>query len=603
MPLFVEWFREAGYEIVSLPADMPFEGEGDALIQQCGNAPMLWAGYGVRSSLESHRAISELLNVEVVSLRLVDQRFYHLDTCFMPLDGGRVMYYPAAFDERSRREIRRRIPAEKRLKMSKADAMHFACNALVVGDTIVMNHASGSLNQQLSEWGYEVVLCPVDQFMLAGGAVKCLSLVVKRQLAALAEVPQVASPIRSTHVELAGHLLDSGLINRLFDVTAEAGGEATVESLDIAPRHDQPSTARVRVSAPSAERLDLITNQLMPLGARPAAQPTDARLGKIAKAGVAPLDFYSTTIYPTFVRIDGQWVRVTGQRMDAVVLVETCDDGGWAARCCLIRDLKIGDRVVCGVDGVRIDRPLVQKHEGEFAFMSAGVSSERRVELAVDQLAWEMKRIKARKGRIVFVAGPVVIHTGGGGYLSEIIRRGFIQALLTGNALPTHDMELNLFGTSLGVDLAHGVGVHGGHQHHIKAINQVRGAGSIRAAVEQGIITGGVMYECVRNDVEYVLAGSIRDDGPLPDTLMDLYQAQADYAAAIQNADMIVMLCSMLHAIGTGNMTPAGVRLVCVDISPEVVTKLADRGSMESTGIVTDVGLFLKLLAQRLSEE
>ena len=164
-------------------------------------------------------------------------------------------------------------------------------------------------------------------------------------------------------------------------------------------------------------------------------------------------------------------------------------------------------------------------------------------------------------------------------------------------------MELNLFGTSLGVDLAHGVGVHGGHQHHIKAINQVRGAGSIRAAVEQGIITGGVMYECVQNDVEYVLAGSIRDDGPLPDTLMDLYQAQAGYAAAIQNADMIVMLCSMLHAIGTGNMTPAGVRLVCVDISPEVVTKLADRGSMESTGIVTDVGLFLKLLAQRLSEE
>ena len=275
--------------------------------------------------------------------------------------------------------------------------MHFACNALVVGDTIVMNHASGSLSQQLSEWGYEVVVCPVDQFMLAGGAVKCLSLVVKRQLTAPAEAAQVASPIRSTHVELAGHLLDSGLINRLFDVTAEAGGEATVESLDIAPRHDQPSTARVRVSAPSAERLDLITNQLMPLGARPAVEPTDARLAKIVKAGVAPLDFYSTTIYPTFVRIDGQWTRVTGQRMDAVVLVEYSDETSWAARCCLIRDLKIGDQVVCGVEGVRIDRPLVQKHEGEFAFMSAGVSSERRVELAVDQLAWEMKRIKARQ--------------------------------------------------------------------------------------------------------------------------------------------------------------------------------------------------------------
>jgi lysine-ketoglutarate reductase/saccharopine dehydrogenase-like protein (TIGR00300 family) len=234
--------------------------------------------------------------------------------------------------------------------------------------------------------------------------------------------------------------------------------------------------------------------------------------------------------------------------------------------------------------------------------MSAGVSSERRVELAVDQLAWEMKRIRARGGKVVFVAGPVVIHTGGGQYLSEIIRRGYIQVLLTGNALPTHDLELSLFGTSLGVDLAHGVGVHGGHQHHIRAINRIRAAGSIRAAVEQGIITSGVMYECVRNNVQYVLAGSIRDDGPLPDTLMDLYEAQAAYAAAIRDADMIVMLASMLHAIGTGNMTPAGVRLVCVDISPEVVTKLADRGSVESTGIVTDIGLFLKLLAQRLHE-
>jgi lysine-ketoglutarate reductase/saccharopine dehydrogenase-like protein (TIGR00300 family) len=235
--------------------------------------------------------------------------------------------------------------------------------------------------------------------------------------------------------------------------------------------------------------------------------------------------------------------------------------------------------------------------------MSAGVSTERRVELAVEQLAWEMKRVKARNGRIVFVAGPVVIHTGGGKYLSQIIRLGYIQSLLTGNALPTHDIELNLFGTSLGVDLARGVGVHGGHQHHIKAINRVRAAGSIREAVRQGIITDGVMYECVKNDVHCVLAGSIRDDGPLPDTLMDLNEAQAAYAAAIEKADMIVMLCSMLHAIGTGNMTPAGVRLVCVDISPAVVTKLADRGSVESTGIVTDVGLFLHLLAHRLSDE
>ena len=604
IPLFAEWFERAGYEIVELPTDSPFEGEGDALFQaECGNGPILWAGYGVRSSLESHRSISELLNVDVVSLRLVDQRFYHLDTCFTPLGDGRVMYCPAAFDQMSLHEIRHRAAADHRLEVSKADAMRFVCNALVIDQTIITNHASESLKRRLNDWGYEVIVSPVDEFMMAGGAVKCLSLIVQRKIRAPAEPPRIVSPIRSTRVELAGHLLDSGLVNRLFDLTTEAGGEATVENLAIAQRHDQPSTARVRLSAPSAQRLDLIVNRLMPLGARPTAEPTDARLESVAQTAVAPDDFYSTTIYPTDVRVAGQWVRITGQRMDAVIVTETADRNQWSARCSLIRDLKVGDRVICGVQGVRINRPLVQKSEGEFAFMSAGVSTERRVELAVDQLTWEMKRIKERQGRIVFVAGPVVVHTGAAKYLSRIIRLGYVQALLTGNALPVHDIELNLFGTSLGVDLARGVGVHGGHQHHIRAINRVRAAGSIKEAVRRGLVTEGVMYECVVNDVEYVLAGSIRDDGPLPDTLMDLYLAQAAYARAIENTDMIVMLCSMLHAIGTGNMTPAGVRLVCVDINPGVVTKLADRGSMESTGIVTDVGLFLNLLARRLSED
>ncbi len=604
MPLFTEWFQSAGYQTLDLPTDSPFEGEGDALLQtRRDEGPILWAGYGVRSSLESHRSISEALDVEVVSLRLVDQRFYHLDTCFAPLGDGRVMYYPAALDEMSLRQIRRYVPADRRLEISEADAMNFACNALVIGQTVITNHASQPLKKRLKDWGYQVVTSPVDEFMLAGGAVKCLCLITEQSIDTSAQLAKTVSPIRSTQIELAGHLLDSGLINRLLDLANEAGGEASVEHLAVAQRHDQPSTARLRLTAPSAERLDLIVNRLMPLGARPTAEPTDARLQSVTQSGVAPDDFYSTTIYPTDVRIAGEWVRATQQRMDAVIVVETDEHDRPVSRCSLIRDLDHGDQVVCGVEGVRINRPMVQKGEGEFAFMSAGVSTERRVELAVEQLAWEMKRVKARNGRIVFVAGPVVIHTGGGKYLSQIIRLGYIQSLLTGNALPTHDIEMNLFGTSLGVDLARGVGVHGGHQHHIKAINRVRAAGSIREAVRQGIITDGVMYECVKNDVQYVLAGSIRDDGPLPDTLMDLNEAQAAYAAAIEKADMIVMLCSMLHAIGTGNMTPAGVRLVCVDISPAVVTKLADRGSVESTGIVTDVGLFLNLLARRLSDE
>lgn len=605
IPFYVDWFERAGFQTVELPVSSPFEGEGDALLQaNTDRGAILWAGYGVRSSLESHRALSDLLNVEVASLRLVDERFYHLDTCFVPLDEGRVMYYAPAFDELSLRHIRRLVPREKRLTIGEADAMHFACNALLLGRTLVSNFATEPLRESLAEWGYEVITTPVDEFLLAGGAVKCLCLIIDQDVAPTAGIVTPVSNIRSAQIELSGHLLDSGLMNRVFDLTNEGGGEASVEQLTIAQRHDQPSMARMRITAPSAARLDLIVNRLMPLGARPTAAPEDAKLSPVTQPGVAPFDFYSTTIYPTDVRVDSRWIRASHQRMDAVVVVERDRPGGVpAARCRLIRDLNVGDLAVCGVEGVRVNRPPARKGEGEFAFMSAGVSTERRVELAVEQLAWEMKRIKARDGRIVFVAGPVVVHTGGGRYLQQIIRLGFVQALLTGNALPAHDIELNLFGTSLGVDLARGVGVHGGHQNHIRAINQVRAAGSIRQAVQNGIVTDGVMCECVKQNVQFVLAGSIRDDGPLPDTLMDLREAQAAYAAAIERADMIVMLATMLHAIGTGNLTPAGVRLVCVDIAPAVVTKLADRGSIESVGIVTDVGLFLNLLAHQLSRD
>jgi lysine-ketoglutarate reductase/saccharopine dehydrogenase-like protein (TIGR00300 family) len=233
--------------------------------------------------------------------------------------------------------------------------------------------------------------------------------------------------------------------------------------------------------------------------------------------------------------------------------------------------------------------------------MSAEVSSERRVELAVDRIAWEMRRIRERDGKVVVVAGPVVVHTGGAPHLASLIRHGYVQALLGGNGLATHDIEHALFGTSLGVDLERGASVEGGHRNHLRAINLVRGCGGIAAAVAQGWLGSGIMYECVTRGVAFALAGSIRDDGPLPETVMDLLEAQRAYARIIAGADMILMLASMLHGIGVGNMTPAGVRLICVDISPAMVTKLADRGSVDAIGMVTDVGLFLNLLDQRLA--
>jgi len=325
----------------------------------------------------------------------------------------------------------------------------------------------------------------------------------------------------------------------------------------------------------------------------------------VVKDGVSPDDFYVTTIYPTEVRVNGYWERVTNQRMDGAIVISESDEG-IVATCKLLRDLQVGEKVVVGVDGIRTVRAAQAREKRnqtqEFSFMSGGVSSERRVELLVEQIAWEMRHIRDQGGKVAVVAGPVVIHTGGAEHLSRLIEDGYVQCLLGGNAIAVHDMEQAMMGTSLGVDMRKGVPVSGGHRHHLKVINMVRRAGSIANAVEQGLIPKGVMYQCVKNNVPFALAGSIRDDGPLPDTQMDLIKAQAEYARLIEGSNMILMLSTMLHSIGVGNMTPSGVKMVCVDINPAVVTKLSDRGSVESVGIVTDVGLFLSLLVQQLDK-
>jgi len=311
--------------------------------------------------------------------------------------------------------------------------------------------------------------------------------------------------------------------------------------------------------------------------------------------GCAPTDFYSTTNHETHIRRGGKWLAVADQRMDAAIVVD-----GHQASCRKLRDIRKGDVVVCGVEGIRVVPTFQDRDRHGFAFMSNEVSSERRVEAAVVRIAEMMQAVKADGGRIAIVAGPVVVHTGGAPYLARLIRGGFVQVLLSGNALAVHDIELALFGTSLGVNLETGRAVEGGHHHHMRAINAVRRAGGIPQAVQQGIIKSGIMYECEKSRVEYVLAGSIRDDGPLPDTLMDLTSAQDRYAECLKGVSLVLMLASMLHGIGVGNMLPSAVRVVCIDINPAVVTKLGDRGSSQTVGIVTDTGLFLHQLAQTL---
>lgn len=600
-PFFQQWFEEQGFTVHLLPEGLPFEGAGDALLDREGR--WLWAGYGFRSELDSHGFLAKWLDIEVLSLRLMDKRFYHLDTCFCPLANGYLLYYPPAFDSYSNRLIEMRVPSEKRIVVEEPDAVNFACNAVNIEQLVVMNKASDNLKARLAEVGFRIIETPLTEFLKAGGAAKCLTLRVTEPLQ---PAHRAAAAIESRTVQLEGHLLDAGLINRALDLIVEGGGSFQVLNFQLGEQRQSTSTAEIRVTAPSHDVMEKIMAQLIDLGALPRAQEIcDNPLETVALDGVAPDDFYVTTIYPTEVRVHCEWVRVRNQRMDGAIVVSDSPNGV-VAECKLLRDLKQGDRVVVGVEGIRTIRKTESReqrtsNDKEFSFMGSGVSSERRVELVVEQIAWELRQIRDRGGKMVVVAGPVVIHTGGGEHLAHLIREGYVQALLGGNAIAVHDIEQSLMGTSLGVDMKRGVSVRGGHRHHLKAINTIRRYGSIAHAVEQGALKSGVFYECVKHNVPFSLAGSIRDDGPLPDTKMDLIAAQQHYAQLIEGADMILMLSSMLHSIGVGNMTPAGVRLVCVDINPAVVTKLSDRGSVESIGVVTDVGLFLSLMVQQLN--
>jgi lysine-ketoglutarate reductase/saccharopine dehydrogenase-like protein (TIGR00300 family) len=395
-------------------------------------------------------------------------------------------------------------------------------------------------------------------------------------------------------VETEGHLIDSRLMTEIFDSVVKHGGSFEVLEFAIGRTNNDYSRLQMRIAAPNRSTMQDLLEELLTFGCRTSAE-NDAALQPAPSDGCAPDDFYSTSNHHTWVRHGGEWLEVQRQRMDAAIVIEK---GG--AVCRKLRDLRVGDSVVCFLDGIRVVPEFRERDRHGFAFMAGGISSERHVETSVERIAEMIRDVKHTGGRTAFVVGPVVVHTGATSYFCDLVRRGYVDVLLAGNALAVHDIEGALYGTSLGVSLKTGVPVEGGHRHHMRAINAIRRAGGIRQAVAAGLLTSGIMYECVKRNVPYVLAGSIRDDGPLPDTIMDLVEAQDRYADALADVGMAVVLSTMLHGIGVGNMLPSWVKVVCVDINPSVVTKLVDRGSAQTMGVVTDTGLFVHQLARTL---
>jgi len=403
--------------------------------------------------------------------------------------------------------------------------------------------------------------------------------------------------MRQEVIETEGHLIDSHLMERIFDTVVEFRGRFEVEQFRIGRTNAEASYLRMKIETEEAGDMQQLMSQLVGLGCTPV-DTGDAELETVEHDCCAPEHFYSTTNHRTLVRHNGEWLEAQNQRMDATIVV-----AGGAAYCRRLRDLKSGDRVVVGMRGIRVMPESKERDRLAFAFMSNGISSERQVETAVRQTAALMQHTRAAKQKIVVVAGPVVVHTGGARALSSLIRGGWVQALLAGNALGVHDIEASLLGTSLGVRQSDGRQEEHGHRNHMRAINAMYRAGGIARAVDSGTLASGVMYECVKARVPFVLAGSLRDDGPLPDTITDMNRAQDAYAEQLRGAGLVLCLGSMLHSIATGNMLPSWVKIVCVDINPAVATKVSDRGTGQAVGVVTDVGLFLDLLAREVEHK
>ncbi len=400
-------------------------------------------------------------------------------------------------------------------------------------------------------------------------------------------------------IEIKGHLIDSMILTRIFDKIMDLKGDFNVLEFHVGKKKDELSYARLLISGNDKKHLDQLLASIYIEG----AQPTEID-GVILKAAPndmeMPIDFYSTTNNATQIFLNNEWIDVHNMMMDKCIVVDIRNKN---AECRKIRDIRKGDSIVTGEKGVRI-LPEQRPREGVdiFQFMSSSSSSERPTLQIARKIARDIYNTKSTGGKIVVTAGPVVVHSGAAEFLAKMIRMGYIDGLLTGNALAVHDIENSLFGTSLGMNVKNGTLAIRGHRNHMQAINEVFRAGSIEQMVKKNVLKSGIMYECIKNNVQYALCGSIRDDGPIPGVITDVIEAQNRYREILTDTKMVLMLSTMLHSIAVGNMIPARVKVVAVDISQAVVTKLLDRGTTQAIGVVSDIGAFLPMVLNQLEQ-
>ncbi|MDR0912247.1 MAG: TIGR00300 family protein [Methanobrevibacter sp.] len=403
--------------------------------------------------------------------------------------------------------------------------------------------------------------------------------------------------MNTREIELIGHIIDSLTLPKALDIIMDYGGDFNILEFIVGKKKSDVSRAKILIEAETPQLLDSILDELSELGAS-ISEIKEAELIVSPKDKVVPENFYSTTNHTTHILYNGDWILVKDIEMDCMIVVDEVQS---VASCKPLGQIKKGDLIVVGREGIRVSPPQRPRgKKGVFEFMNSDVSSEKPLNSTIENIASEIKEIKSKGGKIAIVGGPAIVHTGSADLLAELISEEYVDYLFAGNALATHDIESAMYGTSLGVCIKTGNVVKRGHRHHIRAINEINNAGSIKNAVDNGILKKGIMYQCIKNNVPYVLAGSIRDDGPLPDVITDVIKAQEKMREYLQNVDMVIMIATMLHSIATGNIISSKVKSICVDINPAAVTKLADRGSAQVVSVVTDIGTFMPLLYQKL---
>jgi len=400
-------------------------------------------------------------------------------------------------------------------------------------------------------------------------------------------------------LEVRGHLIDSMILTRIFDKIMDLKGDFNVLEFKIGKRKNELSYARLMVHGKNKKHLDQLLATLYIEGAQPVVIE-EVLIKSAPEDMVMPSDFYSTTNNSTQIYYSNEWIDVRNMMMDKCIAI---DIKLRTAECKMIREVRKGDMIVVGERGVKV-LPEERPRQGIdiFQFMSSSSSSERPTLQIARKIAMDIHLTKKSGGKIIVTAGPVIVHSGASESLAKMIRLGYVNGLLSGNALAVHDIENALMGTSLGMNVKDGTLAVRGHRNHMLAINEVFKAGSIENMVRKKILKSGIMYECIVNKIPYVLCGSIRDDGPIPDVVADILEAQRQYKEILKGANLVLMLSTMLHSIAVGNMLPAKVKVVALDISQPVVTKLLDRGTTQAIGVVSDVGAFLPMVVQQLEK-